>query len=60
MQSITVGSLLTTTTVIVLIVVSGVEGRAYQCVVTSDHGWWTGVKAWFRIVLKDIRLTFEG
>lgn len=57
MQGITVGSLLTITTVIVLIVVLSVESRG--CIVTFDHGWWTGIKGWFRIVYKDGRLTLE-
>lgn len=57
MQGITVGSLLTITTVIILIVVLSVEGRG--CVVTFDHGWWAGIKGWFGIIHKDGRLTFE-
>jgi hypothetical protein len=58
MQSITVGSLLAITTVIVLIVVLSVEGRG--CVVTFNHGWWAGIKVWFGIIHKDGRLTLEG
>lgn len=57
MQGITVGSLLTITTVIILIVVLSVEGRG--CVVTFDHGWWAGIKRWLRIIHKDGGLTFE-
>jgi hypothetical protein len=56
-QGITVGSLLTITTVMVLIVLLSVESRG--CVVTFDHGWWAGIKRWFGIIHKDGRLTFE-
>jgi hypothetical protein len=56
MQGITIGSFLTITTIIILIVVFSIEGRG--CVVTFDHGWWAGIKGWFGIH-KDGRLTFE-
>lgn len=56
-QGITVGSLLTITAIIVLIVVLSVKGRG--CIVTFDHGWWAGINRRFGIIHKDGRLTFE-